>query len=214
MGLFLFIAAVLSNEPLKIAASIEIFLEGVGFDSKVKNATSWREEIQNRSHFDVIDPPALTAIFPPKNDICCISFDNCPFEEIDVSRHLSHQLNTIVSLIEVYDSTTWYHRLFQKGELIEKFCNNPSEYEGIENASKFKGNADLLSKIFKVNKLEIQDYLFQFTPNNRNSNFSRKIRVSDKYSLGNEWFFVDFWRNLGIEYPRINPQLILLHEIK
>jgi hypothetical protein len=214
MGLFLFVAAVLSNEPLKIAASIEIFLEGVGFNSKVKNATRWREEIKNRSHFDVIDPPALTAIFPPKNDFCCISFDNCPFEEIEVSRHLSHQLNTVVSLIEVYDSSTWYHRLFQNGELIDRFCNNPSEFEGVQKANEFEGNADTLSNIFKVDKLEIQDYLFQFTPNNYNSNFSRKIKMSDEYTLGNEWFFTEFWKKLGIEYPRINPQLILFHKIK
>ena len=170
MGLFLFIAAVLSDEPLKIATSIKIFLEKVGFYSTVKDAARWRGEIKNRSQFDVIDPPALTAIFPPKNDYCCISFDNCPFQEIEVSRHLSQQLNTVVSLIEVYDSTTWYHRLFQKGELIDRFCNNPSEFEGAETASKFRGNADLLSKIFKVNKLEIQEYLFQFKHFKKNSN--------------------------------------------
>ena len=214
MGLFLFVAALLSNEPLKIAASIEIFLEGVGINSRVKNAARWREEIKNRSNFDVIDPPALTAIFPPKNNFCCISFDNCPFQEIEVSRHLSHQLNTVVSLIEVYDSTTWYHRLFQNGELIDKFCNNPSEFESTQKANEFKGNADILSKVFKVDKFEIQDYLFQFNPINRNENFSRKIDISDENYLGNEWFFVDFWRKLGIEYPRISPQLILLHKIK
>ena len=214
MGLFLFVAAVLSNEPLKIAASIELFLDGIGFHSKVKNATRWREEIKNHSDFDVIDPPALTAIFPPKNNVCCISFDNCPFQEIEVSRHLSHQLKTVVSLIEVYDSTTWYHRLFQYGKLIDKFCNNPREFEGAETTNEFNGNAALLSKIFQVNQLEIQDYLFQFTPNNRDANFSRKIKNSDEYTIGNEWFFVDFWKKLGIEYPRISPQLILLHEIK
>jgi hypothetical protein len=214
MGLFLFVAALLSNEPLEIAASIKLFLEGVGFYSRVKSTIKWRDEIKDRSNFDVIDPPALTAIFPPKNEICCISFDNCPFEEIDVSRHLSLQLNTIVSLIEVYDSTTWYHRLFQKGELIEEFCNNPSEFESENKATEFRGNADILSRVFNVNKLEIQEYLFQFTPNNRNSNFSRKIKMSDEYALGNEWFFIEFWKKLGIEYPRISPQLILFHEIK
>jgi hypothetical protein len=214
MGLFLFIAAVLSNEPLKIAASEKIYLEKVGFYSTVKDASKWREEIKDRGQFDVIDPPALTAMFPPKNDFCCISFDNCPFQETELCRHLSQQLETVVSLIEVYDSTTWYHKLFQKGELIDKFCNNPIEFEDEKKASEFKGNVEVLSKLFNVDELEIQEYLFQFTPHNRNYNFTRKINISDKYALGNGWFFVDFWRKLGIEYPRTSPQLILLHEIK
>lgn len=214
MGLFLFVAAVMSKDPIEIAASIKLFLDQTGFYSSVKKGTEWREEIKDQSYFDVIDPPALTAIFNPKNNFSCISFDNCPFQEIEVCRHISRQLNTVVSLIEVYDSSTWYHRLFQKGALVDKFCNNPQEFEGIDKSHEFKGNPNILSNIFGINQLEIEDYLFQFTSRNREFNYLRKVNPSDEYTLGNEWFFVDFWRKLGIEYPKTKPQIILVHKIK
>ena len=214
MGLFLFIAAVMAKDPLEIATSIKLYLDQNGFYSSVKEGTKWREEVRDQSYFDAIDPPALTAIFNPKNNFSCISFDNCPFQEIEVCKYVSLQLNTVISLIEVYDSTTWYHRLFQRGDLIDKFCNNPQEYEAIEKTHEFKGKPGILSNIFAINKLEIEEYLFQFTPKNREYNYLRKISPSDEYPLGNEWFFVDFWRKLGIEYPKTNPQIILIHKIK
>ena len=214
MGLFLFVAAVKGKLPLEIAASIKIYLDQIGFKTEIKNAEKWREEIKNRNTFDVIDPLALTAIFGIKNNFSTISFDNCPFQETEVCKQISSQLNTIVSLIEVYDSSTWYHRLFQNGSIIDKFCNNPEEFEGIKKASKFKGNPNTLSRIFGINKLEIEQYMFQFTSENRVVNLSRKISPSDVYSLDNEWFFIDFWKKLGIEYPIISPQFVLLHKIK
>ena len=63
-------------------------------------------------------------------------------------------------------------------------------------------------------QLEIEQYLFQFSSKNRELNYLRKLNPSDDYALGNEWFFVDFWKKLGIEYPKTNPQIILVHRIK
>jgi len=214
MGLFLFVAAVKDKQPLEIAASIKIYLDQIGFKTEIKNAEKWREEIENRSNFDVIDPPALTAIFNPKNKFSTISFDNCPFQETDACKHISNQLGTLVSLIEVYDSSTWYHRLFQNGSIIDKFCNNPEEFEGIEKSKEFKGNPDTLSRAFGINKLEIEQYMYQFTNENREDNLSIKINPLNLYSLDNEWFFIDFWKKLGIEYPKSSPQFVLLHKIK
>ena len=213
MGLFLFVAAVKGKQPLEIAASIKIYLDQIGFKTEIKSAEKWREEIKNRSNFDIIDPPALTAIFGLKNDYSIISFDNCPFQETDVCKQVSSQLNTIVSLIEVYDSSTWYHRLFQNGFIIDNFCNNPEEFEGVEKAGKFKGNPNTLTRIFGINEIEIEQYLFQFTSENREVNLSRKIGSSDIYSLENAWFFIDFWKKLSIEYPKNSPQFVLLHKI-
>jgi hypothetical protein len=214
MGLFLFVAAVKGKQPLEIAASIKIYLDQIGFRTEIKNIEKWREEIKIRSNFDVIDPPALTAIFNQKNNFSTISFDNCSFQETEVCKNISSQLNTIVSLIEVYDSSTWYHRLFQNGNIIDKFCNNPEEFEGADTISKFKGNPSILSEIFGIDKLEIAQYMFQFTSENRVGNISRKISPSDEYSLENEWFFIEFWKKLGIEYPKSSPQFVLLHKIK
>lgn len=214
MGLFLFIAAVRGKQPLEIAAAIKIYLDQIGFESKIKNTEKWREEIRHKTNFDVIDPVALTAIFNPKNDFCVVSFDNCPFQEIEACNHISNQLNTIVSLIEIYDSSTWYHRLFHNGIIIDKFCNNPEQFEGIENANKFKGNPNTLSRVFGTDKLEIEQYMFQFTSENRVVNISRKINSLDEYSLENEWFFIEFWKNLGIGYPKNGPQFVMLHKIK
>jgi len=214
MGLFLFVAAVNGKEPIEIAVSIKNYLDQIGFRTEIKNIEKWREEIKIRSNFDVIDPPALTAIFNQKNNFSTISFDNCSFQETEVCKNISSQLNTIVSLIEVYDSSTWYHRLFQNGNIIDKFCNNPEEFEGADTLSKFKGNPSILSEIFGIDKLEIAQYMFQFTSENRVGNISRKISPSDKYSLENEWFFIEFWKKLGIEYPKSSPQFVLLHKIK
>lgn len=214
MGLFLFVAAVNGKEPIEIAASIKNYLDQIGFRTEIKNIEKWREEIKIRSNFDVIDPPALTAIFNQKNNFSTISFDNCSFQETEVCKNVSSQLNTIVSLIEVYDSSTWYHRLFQNGNIIDKFCNNPEEFESVETISKFKGNPSILSEIFGIDKLEIAQYMFQFTSENREGNISRKISPPDKYSLENEWFFIEFWKKLGIEYPKSSPQFVLLHKIK
>lgn len=213
MGLFLFVAAVKGKQPLEIAASIKIYLDQIGFKTEIKSAEKWREEIKNRSNFDIIDPPALTAIFGLKNDYSIISFDNCPFQETDACKQVSSQLNTIVSLIEVYDSSTWYHRLFQNGSFIDKFCNNPEEFEGIDKTYEFKGNANTLSRVFGINKLEIEQYMYQFTSQNRDVNLSGKKFPLDLYSLEDEWFFIDFWKKLGIEYPKNSPQFVLLHKI-
>ena len=214
MGLFLFVAAAKGKQPLEIVASIKIYLDQIGFKTEVKSAEKWREEIKNRGNFDVVDPPALTAIFGLNNNFSTISFNNCSFQEIDVCKHVSSQLNTIVSLIEVYDSSTWYHRLFQNGNIIDKFCNNPEEFEGIEQADKYKGNPDTLSRVFGINKSEIKQYMFQFSSENRVANISRKINPSDEYSLENEWFFIDFWGKMGIKYPKNSPQFVMIHKIK
>ena len=213
MGLFIFVAAVKGKQPLEIAASIKIYLDQIGFKTEIKSAEKWREEIKNRSNFDVIYPLALTAIFSLKNNFSTVSFDNCPFQEADACKQISNQLDTIVSLIEVYDSSTWYHRLFQNGSIIDKFCNNPEEFEGIEKANEFKGNPNTLTRIFGINELEIEQYLFQFTSENREVNLSRKISPSEEYSLESEWFFIDFWKKLGVEYPKSSPQFVLFHKI-
>ena len=180
MGLFLFVAAVKGKNPLEIAASIRIYLDQVGFKSEVKNIQMWREEIKDRSTFDVIDPPAITAIFNIDEEFTVVSFDNCPFQEIEVVKWLSNQLDTVVSLIEVYDSITWYHRVFLNGRLLDQFCNNPEDLEGKEAASRLKGDPFILSKIFQVDKENIERYLFQFTIEDRDEFILRKLDENDE----------------------------------
>lgn len=214
MGLFLFVAAVKGKKPLEVGASIRIFLDQLGFKTEVKNIQKWREEIKDKSTFDVIDPPAITAIFNDIDGFTVISFDNCPFQEYEVSKWISNQLKTVVSLIEVYDSITWYHRLFLNGSLIDQFCNNPEDLEDFGVSLRLKGDSVILSKNFQVNNEIIEDYMFQFTSENRDMNFLRKLDENDEYALGDEWFFTDFWRKLGIIYPESNPEIILLHKMK
>jgi hypothetical protein len=69
-----------------------------------------------------------------------------------------------------------------------------------------------LAFYFEVEEQLIAPYLVFITSENRDDYIFKKAFANDTYSIGDEWIFIEFWKRLGIEYPNILPEIVILHE--
>jgi hypothetical protein len=215
MGLFLFASAI-KNKPLgEITNAITKFLKRSNILADIKSYSEWRDLNRNKTidlRNIISEPISITSIYLPQNRWTVVIFNNCHFDEKDISMYLSLELQTLVSLVEVLDSEVWYHFTFYNGKQVDQFCSNPEEYEKKEMRSSFEGNIKKLSFYFDVNEQIIAPYLIPINSDNRIDLIASKAHVDDKYTLGDEWIFIDFWKRLGIDYPSTLPHQVILHE--
>jgi len=215
MGLFLFVSAIKNKTPIEITASIKSYLIRNNVKADIVSFSEWIESKQKKD-FDIHDiisqPISMTAVYPARNNWSIVIYNNCHFEEKEISKFMSIQLQTIVSLIEVYDSDVWYHYVYYNGNQVDQFCSYPEEYEKKENWHIFKGNVKKMAFYFEVEEQIIEPYLIQFNSDNRLDYQFNKAHEDDQYPLGNEWVFIDFWKRLGIIYPSITPEILIIHE--
>jgi hypothetical protein len=215
MGLFLFVSAIKNKTPVEISTAIKSYLDVKKVKSIIKPFSDWVAGNQNGGidmHDIISQPIAMTSIHPLHNKWSGVIYNNCTFEEKDISKFLSIQLKTLISLIEVYDSEVWYHYLYLNGKKVDQFCSSPEIYEDKENWNFFKGNLKKISFYFEIEEQAIQPYLVQLNSENRAHLYSKKAHIDDQYSLGNEWAFIDFWKRLGIRYPSAPPEIVIIHE--
>ena len=215
MGLFLFTSAIKNTTSEEIAQAITYYLKHRKIISNVKLYSEWRSSTNN-SEYDIHDiisqPISMTSIYKPRNRWTVLIFNNCHFDEKDISKYLSLELRTLISLIEVLDSEIWYHFLFYNGNQVDQFCSNPEEYEQKETYESFKGNQKKLAFYFDIDEQIITSYLIPISSKNRSDFMFKKAFVEDNHSLGDEWIFIEFWKHLGIEYPKHLPEIVILHE--
>jgi hypothetical protein len=215
MGLFLFVSAIKNKSPIEIAAATKSYLSHKNVIADVKSFSQWRTSRQSKGidmHDIITLPISMTSIYSPQNRWSVVIYNDCHFEEKEISKFLSVQLQTLISLIEVYDSDIWYHYLYYNGNQVDRFCSNPEEYEKQEEWHLLKGNAKKFAFYFAVEERTIEPYLFQFSSENRINYPAKKAHVDDEYHLGNEWVFIDFWKRLGIRYPTEVPEIVIIHE--
>jgi hypothetical protein len=215
MGLFLFASAIRNIASEDIVPAIRVYLKRRGITADVRLYSEWRSS-KNNAGFDIHNiisqPISMTSIYPPLNRWTVIIFNNCHFEEKDISKYLSLELQTLISLVEVLDSEVWYHFLFYNGKQVDQFCSNPYEYEQKETYELFRGNQKKLAFYFEVEEQLIAPYLVFITSENRDDYIFKKAFANDTYSIGDEWIFIEFWKRLGIEYPNILPEIVIIHE--
>lgn len=215
MGLFLFASAIKNKTLDEIDNAIIKYLKRRNILADIKLYSEWTDSNKNRAmdiHNIISEPISITSIYQPRNRWTVVIFNNCHFDEKDISMYLSLELGTLVSLVEVLDSEVWYHFAFYNGKQVDQFCSNPEEYEKKEMRSSFEGNIKKLSFYFEVDEQIIAPYLIPINSENRIDLISSKANVDDRYSLGDEWIFIDFWKRLGIDYPTVLPHQVILHE--
>jgi len=215
MSLFLFVTAIKNKSPVEISTAIKSYLTSRNIKADVKTFSEWTMYNQKERiniHDIISQPISITSIHSPQQKWSVVIYNNCPFDEKEVSKFLSIQLQTLISLIEVYDSEVWYHYLYFNGNQVDQFCSSPEEYEARENWDLLKGNIKKLSFYFEVEEHTIEPYFLQFNTENRARFYNKKAHVDDEHSLGNEWVFIDFWKRLGINYPSVAPEIVILHE--
>ena len=215
MGLFLFVSAIKNKSPVEIATVIKSYLIHKNVIADVKSFSQWRTSRQNTGidmHDIITLPISMTSIYSPRNRWSVVIYNDCHFEEKKINKFLSVQLQTLISLIEVYDSDVWYHYLYYNGNQVDQFCSYPQEYEKKEDWDLLKGNAKKVAFYFDVEEQTIEPYLFQFSSENRINYQRKKAHMDDEYPLGNEWVFIDFWKRLGVNYPSDVPEVVIIHE--
>ncbi|MFW9784772.1 MAG: hypothetical protein ACFFFB_21010 [Candidatus Heimdallarchaeota archaeon] len=215
MGLFLFVSAVKNKTPIEITASIKSYLARANMVTRIMSFSDWIDSKQKKD-FDIHDiisqPISMTAIYPMQNNWSVVIYNNCHFEEKEICKFTSIQLQTLVSLIEVYDSDVWYHYVYFNGNQVDQFCSYPEEYEKKGDWQSFKGNIKKIAFYFDTEEKIIEPYFVQFNSENRLDYQFSKAHEADQYPLGNEWVFIDFWKQLGILYPSITPEILIIHE--
>ncbi|TFG17358.1 MAG: hypothetical protein EU531_03625 [Promethearchaeota archaeon] len=215
MGLFLFTSAIKNSAPIDIARAVSKYLKHRNIIADVKLYSEWRSST-NTSEFDIHNiisqPISMTSIYQPQNRWTVIIFNNCHFDEKEISLFLSLELQTLVSLVEVLDSEVWYYFIFYNGKQVDQFCSNPEEYEQKENYNFFRGNLKKLAFYFEVDETSFAPYLTLVTSEDRTDLIFKKAYRDDIYSLGDEWIFIDFWKRLGIKYPKTLPEIVIIHE--
>ena len=217
MGLFLFVSAVKNKDPIELAAAIKLYLKPKNVISEVKKYSEWRTEAKTGkfdAHEFISQPIPITSIYLPHERWSVILYNNCPFDERDLSKVLSASLGTLVSLIEVYESDAWYHHLFLNGKIVDRFCSSPDQFEDRDTWESYQGNPKKLAFYFDVTEHLIEPYLRPLNTENLEEFFNKRAHVDDEFPLANEWVFVDFWKRLGIRYPSDPPELVIIHEEK
>ena len=122
-----------------------------------------------------------------------------------ISIELSKTLKTPVLAILEFHQISWGYKLFLDGKIIDQFCNAP-ELVGTS-AKDYKGNIDLLSKTFNVDKKNLEPYI-----DIRNSEKHEKAFKVDEFFLDDHWVRVDFIKKLGITYPEEGKWLYIIEK--
>jgi hypothetical protein len=215
MGLFLFVSAIKNKSPEDIAAKISKYTKRRNIIADVKPFTEWMQADESSKidiHNIISQPISMASIYQPINRWSVVIYNNCLYDEKEISKFLSLELQSLVSLIEVFDSELWYHFLFYNGNQVDQFSSYPEEYEKGEKIQFFKGNLRKIAFYFDVDESYISPYLIHIPPEMRSEYIFKKAYEDDTYALADEWIFIDFWRHLGIKYPTELPIMVILHE--
>jgi hypothetical protein len=214
MGLFLFVAAIKISPMNELLKVIMTFLIHQRIRSTLMNGQEWRSYVKQNdtSPYNLSqEAPSLTSLHTTTNDWTVITFNNCPYDEKEACKYLSVELRTLTSLIQVYDSDVWYHHVYYNGKLVDQFCSSPEIYETREGSNRYEGNAKKLAFYFEVDEHIIAPYLVQFDSKSQKELENIKAHHDDEFPLKSEWIFLDFWKRLGIDYPKSFPDFVIMH---
>jgi hypothetical protein len=125
-----------------------------------------------------------------------------------VGSWLSHELDALVSAIDVYDGDFWNHVAWRGGAEVDRFSSCPDYFTKDRRRitrlkQEWAGRPDVLATAFGVSPDRVAPYLLHpFS----SGFFGRRLAgrhplPGDRFLLADVWVFVDFWARLGITYP-------------
>ena len=134
---------------------------------------------------------------------------------------VSRELQTVASVISVYDGDFWTHVLFDRGRERDRFASMPDYFEEdpewVEQLRReWLGNPAIVAATLGRSVDQISPYLvhesgeelevdewgaYIFPPYQEPA----KAFPDDSAPIGVPWVFVDFWRRVGITYPDAVP---------
>jgi hypothetical protein len=152
-------------------------------------------------------------VLPPVNGWTVISWPPYIRFLIDVSRWLSGELNTVVSVVDVFEDDDWSHVAISGGEICDKYSTTPRNRvtpgtTSREANRRWGGNPRVVGEVFGVDPDLIAPYfaginvrLLKILWRYARPSYSGKVWPDDEFPLWDVWVFTDLWRRLGIAYP-------------
>jgi len=137
------------------------------------------------------------AIVQPKGDWVQVFADPESFS--DIVQRLSTELQCVAFYFMIYDGDFWQYEIFERGELRDKFCQNPVYFQSADAQERaaWRGDPETISALCGVAATSIAPYLrFQseIKPD-------EKAFAEDRVTVESEWSMIDFQDKLGMQYP-------------
>jgi hypothetical protein len=143
----------------------------------------------------------FATIYPPAAGWTIIYWPRAMLFTRKASRWMSEQTGTLASVIDLFDSDSWTHVAYLRGRACARFASDPaghtSDLTSLEEAqARWRGDPGETADVFGVDAAVIAPYLRTPPPD------SQRAFPGDESPLGDPWVVVDFWRRLGITFPR------------
>ncbi|WP_433788770.1 hypothetical protein [Actinoplanes sp. CA-252034] len=151
-------------------------------------------------------------VVPPVNGWTVIGWPRFTSFPIGVSRWLSAELNTVASVVDVFDDD-WSHVAISDGVVRDRYSTTPLNQVSPGTTSReanrrWGGNPRAVGVTFGVDPDPIAPYfagvgirLLKALWHRARPSYSGKVWPDDSFALWKVWAFVDLWRHLGITYP-------------
>ncbi len=122
-------------------------------------------------------------------------------------RTLAASQQWLISTVHVYDGEYWEHLCCSGDTEVHAFCSRPGFWkeespDDFHLMSGYNTEPSRLASCVGISPQVVQPYIVDV---GSLPNPEVKAHLTDEFTLGNFWVFVDFWRRLGIMYP-VPPQ--------
>ncbi len=124
--------------------------------------------------------------------------ENCVGYE-GLAKALSEKISSYVMLLYIYDEDFWGYFLYDKGEEMDRFCPDPEYFGEDEDREIYKGNAEVISKYFGVQKESFDKYLTWWTDEYYDEG-DILAYDNDEFAYTDCWQMADFMGKLGFPY--------------
>ena len=113
-------------------------------------------------------------------------------------KYASSKTNNAVMALYIYDGDYWGYNLFVNGGEVDKFNPMPDYFNTVTESeiAEYRGNSDVVSQYFNINKDSIQNYLIFWTDELTGEELAYE---NDEFGYV-EWQLVDFMEKLGYKY--------------
>lgn len=191
MGLFLQVAIIPECKEAEARTLVKTVAE------KYSRALT-NSETTDAVKYDVMDLcPDECAYKEFANGVSILVNDGC-IGYGDLAGAISKEYGKAVLLLYIYDGDYWGYDLYDCGEKMDQFNPMPDYFDDVskEVIQKSKGNAELISKYFSVDKADIEKYLVLWSDDTINE----KAYEDDEFEYRSDWQMADFMRKLGYPY--------------
>lgn len=160
-----------------------------------KKAECYLKEWADSKNTDIIPEECK---IDSQNDGVVIELNEYGADGEEFFKYVSEKNNGTAMYLYIYDGDFWGYFLYDKGEEIDVFTPVPDYFEeDIEDIEKYKGDADIITKHFNVNKDEIKKFLVRWPEEDE---YEEDCEDEESEYYFDEWGLVDFMKALGYEY--------------